>query len=159
MNIVAVAAVSENGVIGAGAELPWDLPREVARYRERVSGETVVLGRKTFEMFDHDDLPGARQLVLSRGNPAYDVESVTVVGSVDAAIETARSAGAETLYVLGGAGVYEAFLPESDRMYISRVDGEYGGDARFPDFDREAWTLESEERYEGYTLETWIREA
>ncbi len=157
MDIVAVAAVSENGVIGAGSELPWDLDNEVAAYRERVAGETVVLGRKTFEMFDHDDLPGARQLVLSRGEPDYDVESATVVGSVEGAIETARSAGAETLYVLGGAGVYEAFLPEYDRMYLSRIDGEYEGDARFPDFDRAAWTLESEERYEGYTLETWVR--
>ena len=155
MEIIAVAAVAENGVIGAGADLPWHLPHESKRYRERVAEDTVVLGRKTFEMFE--DLPGARQLVLSRSERSFEAETATHAESVAAAIEIAREAEAPVLYVLGGAGVYEAFLPQYDRMLLSRVDGEYEGDALFPDFDREAWTLADEERFDGYTLETWER--
>jgi dihydrofolate reductase len=155
MDIVAVAAVSENGVIGAGEELPWDLPGEVERYRERVAGHTVVLGRKTFEMFE--DLPGERQIVLTRSGGPYDEPSVATARSVTDAIELARMAGTPVLYVLGGAGVYDSFLPYYDRMLLSRVDGEYEGDAYFPEFDRSEWEIAAEERCEGYTLESWVR--
>jgi dihydrofolate reductase len=154
MEIVAVAAVSENGVIGDGPTLPWHLPEEVRRYRERVAGEWVALGRKTFEMFD--DLPGGRQVVLSRSERTFEAPTATHAASPEAAIGAAREAGAEVLYVLGGSAVYGAFLPHYDRMLLSRVDGEYEGDSYFPEFDRAAWRVADETRYDGYTLEEWV---
>jgi len=157
MEVIAVAAVSENGVIGDGPTLPWDLPEEVRRYRERVAGETVVIGRKTFGMFD--DPPGAEQIVLSRSDRSYDDPSVTHAGDPETAIELARDRGRSTLYVLGGSGIYGAFLPHYDRMLLSRVHGEYEGDARFPEFDRDDWDLADETAYDGYTLEKWRRAA
>jgi dihydrofolate reductase len=153
MEVIAVAAVSENGVIGDGRTLPWHLPEEVRRYRERVAGETVVLGRRTFGMFD--DLPGERQIVLSRSDRSYESPSVSHAGSPEAAVEVARERGRSKLYVLGGSGVYGAFLPHYDRMLLSRVRGEYEGDARFPAFDRADWKLVDETPYDGYTLEEW----
>lgn len=155
MEILAVAAVAENGVIGEGSTLPWKLPEEVRRYRERVAGGTVAVGRRTFEMFG-DGVPGARAIVLSRSSPTYDNPDVTVADGPEAAIEAARAAGADTLYVLGGAMIYELFLPDYDRMLLSRIDGEYEGDAVFPEFDRSAWDLVEETRYDGYTLEEWV---
>jgi dihydrofolate reductase len=154
MEIIAVAAVAENGVIGDGPTLPWDLPHEVRRYRDRVAGETVAFGRKTFEMFD--DPPGERQIVLSRTKRAYDEPTVSHAGGVKDAIELARSADASTLYVLGGAEIYTAFLPFYDRMLLSRIDGAYDGDATFPEFDHAEWDLIEETRYSGYTLEHWL---
>lgn len=154
MDVIAVAAVAENGVIGDGPTLPWDHPAEVRRYRERVAGETVGIGRRTFEMFD--DPPGARRVVLSRTARSYDDPTVVHAGDVETAIETARSAGSQTLYVLGGAAIYEAFLPYYDRMLLSRIDGTYEGDATFPQFDADAWDLVEETRFDGYTLETWV---
>jgi len=153
METIAVAAVGENGVIGDGPDLPWHLPHESRRYRERVADDTVVLGRRTYELFE--DLPGARQIVLSRSERAYDEPTVTAAESPEAAIEIASARGDGVLYVLGGAGIYEAFLPHYDRMLLSRVDGTYEGDAHFPQFDRLAWALVDETRYDGYTLETW----
>lgn len=154
MEIIAVAAVGENGVIGDGDDLPWNLPHDSRRYRERVADDTVVLGRRTFEMFE--DLPGARQIVLSRSERRYDEPTATPATSPEAAIEIARERGDRTLYVLGGSGIYAAFLSFYDRMLLSRVDGTYEGDARFPDFDRSAWELVDETRFDGYTLETWV---
>ncbi|WP_136687513.1 dihydrofolate reductase [Halorhabdus amylolytica] len=154
MDAIAVAAVAENGVIGDGPTLPWTLPEEVRRYRERVAGETVAIGRRTFEMFD--DPPGARRIVLSRTDREYEEQTLDHAGSVEEAIELARDGDAPVLYVLGGAEIYEAFLPHYDRMLLSRIDGEYDGDARFPDFDEEEWGLVDERRYDGYTLETWV---
>lgn len=154
MEIVAVAAVAENGVIGDGRTLPWDLPEEVRRYRKRVADAPVVLGRRTFEMFDEP--PGARQIVLSRSEREYATPSAVGVTTPEEAIDVTRESGADTLYVLGGAAIYEVFLPHCDRLLISRVDGEYEGDASFPAFDRDRWRLVSETRYAGYTLEEWV---
>jgi len=153
METIAVAAVGENGVIGDGPDLPWHLPHESRRYRERVADDTVVLGRRTYELFE--DLPGACQIVLSRSERAYDEPTVTAAESPETAIEIASDRGDGVLYVLGGAEIYEAFLPHYDRMLLSRVDGTYEGDTHFPQFDRSAWTLVDEARYDGYTLETW----
>lgn len=155
MEIIAVAAIAENGIIGDGPTLPWNRPEEVRRYRERVAEDTVVIGRRTFEMFENP--PGARQLVLSRSGRIHDDPSVTFVESVEAAIDLARDEGASVLYVLGGAAIYEAFLPHYDRMLLSRIDGTYDGDAKFPEFDRNEWTLVEEQRFDAYTLETWER--
>ncbi|QGN06088.1 dihydrofolate reductase [Halorhabdus sp. CBA1104] len=155
MDIVAVAAVAENGVIGDGPTLPWHLPEEVRRYRERVAGETVAIGRRTFEMFE--DPPGARQLVLSRTERTYDEPAVVHTSGVEATIERARTEDAPVLYVLGGAAIYAAFLPYCDRLLVSRIDGTYEGDAEFPDFDTSVWTRTDDTRFEGYTLERWER--
>ncbi|AWB27424.1 dihydrofolate reductase [Halococcoides cellulosivorans] len=150
--LVAVAAVAENGVIGDGPTLPWDLPHEVERYRARVADATVAIGRRTFEMFENP--PGAHQIVLSRSERTSSEATTEFVTSVDAAVAAARDRGAETLYVLGGAAIYEAFLPECDRLLISRIDGTYDGDASFPEIGAD-WTLTEKTRHEGYTLETY----
>lgn len=155
MDVIAVAAVSENRVIGDGPTLPWDMPAEVQRYRRRVAGETVAIGRRTFEMFD--DPPGAHRIVLSRTERKFDDPTVSHAGGVEQAIELARSVGATTLYVLGGAAIYDAFLPYYDRMLLSRIDGVYEGDASFPEFDHTRWTVVDKTRFDGYTLETWVR--
>lgn len=154
MEVIAVAAVSENGVIGDGPTLPWSLPEEVRRYRERVADDVVVIGRRTFEMFD--DPPGVEQLVLSRRDREYDDPSVTHAGSVDEALDLASDRGAPVLYVLGGSAIYEAFLPVYDRMLLSRIEGEYAGDAEFPAFDHDEWDLVSETAFDGYLLEEWV---
>lgn len=153
MEIIAVAALDENGLIGDGNDLPWHLPHESERYRERVADDTVALGRRTFEMFD--ELPGARQIVLSRSQSSFDEPTVVHAAGVEDALAIAREWQSPILYVLGGAGVYESFLPSCHRLLLSRIDGEYEGDTYFPDFDRSAWDLVDETRYEGYTLETW----
>lgn len=156
MRIVSVAAVAENGVIGEGSTLPWHLPHESERYRERVADDPVVLGRRTFEMFE--DLPGRAQIVLSRTERDWPQSTAHHAGGVEAALEFARDLGDDTLYVLGGSAVYELFLDVADRQLLSRVHGEYDGDAYYPAFDERDWELVAETEYDGYTLEDWRRE-
>jgi dihydrofolate reductase len=155
VELVAVAAVAENGVIGDGNELPWHLPHESRRYRERVAGEVVALGRRTHDMMA-DDPAGGRRIVLSRSERDYDPPAYHA-GGVEEAVGIAVELGADTLYVLGGEGIYRLFLPHLDRMSLSRVHGEYEGDAHYPDFDREEWALARETEHDGYTLEEWVR--
>jgi dihydrofolate reductase len=156
MDIVSVAAVAENGVIGTGDKLPWHLPHESQRYRERVANEPVALGRRTFEMFD--DLPGRAQVVLSRTDRDWNHPTAHHASDVDHAIAIAEDLDADTFYVLGGSAIYALFLDVVDRQRISRVHGEYDGDAYYPEFDADEWTLVDETPHDGYTLETWERD-
>lgn len=157
MELVAVAALAENGVIGKDGEIPWpSLPEDKRQYRGRIADSPVILGRVTFESM-LDDLPGAAQIVLSRETRAFDVPTAHHAGSVEDAIEVAQDLGAETAYVIGGAGIYALFYPEYDRMLLSRVPGEYDGDAYFPEWDPAEWRLVREEPYPGFTLQEWVR--
>jgi dihydrofolate reductase len=157
MEIVSVAAVSENGVIGREGELPWpSIPADKQQYRARTADHPVVLGRKTFDSM-RDDLPGSAQIVVSRTEQTFDVPTAHYVGGVDEAVAAAEELGADTLYVLGGGAIYELFQPHVDRMVLSRVHGQYEGDSHYPDWDGDEWDLVSTEEYDRFTLEEWVR--
>lgn len=156
MELVAVAAVSENGVIGNDGELPWpSLPADKRQYRARVADAPVILGRRTFDSM-RDDLPGERQLVLTRdANRSYPEPSATVATSVESAIDAVSNA--PVAYVLGGGGAYEAFFPHFDRLVISRIPGRYHGEVTFPAIDPDTWDRVENASLEGFTLEIWER--
>ncbi len=157
MEYVIVAAVAENGVIGDGASLPWEsIPADKRQYRTLVADAPVVLGRRTFE-FMRDDLPGDWQVVLSRSRSDFDIESAHQADSVSEATQLLEANGAETAYVLGGEAIYELFLPHADRMLISRIQGEYEGDAHFPEWDEAHWELVESIPFERFTREEWRR--
>jgi dihydrofolate reductase len=157
MELASVAAVAENGAIGRDGELPWDsLKADKKQYRERVSGDPVILGRRTFESM-LDDLPGSTQVVVSRSEREFDVPTARPASSVEEAIEVLEGLDAATGYVLGGAKIYDLFQPHLDRMYLSRVHGRYEADSFYPEFDEAEWRLVGTTEYEGFTLEEWVR--
>jgi len=179
MELVSVAALAENGVIGREGELPWpSIPADKRQYRERAAGSPVILGRRTFESM-RDDLPGARQIVVSRSLDSVDEPTAAVADGVDAALDRAREivgdapdpvdgagagdgdatgdVGDDAVYVLGGATIYELFQPHVDRLVLSHVRGEYEGDSRFPAFDEDDWTVVSEEPHDRFVLREWVR--
>ncbi|MFW6000499.1 MAG: dihydrofolate reductase, partial [Halorubrum sp.] len=130
------------------------------QYRERVAGSPVILGRRTFDSM-RGDLPGSRQIVVSRSVDAVDVPTATVANGDEEAIERAREAAAEvgvdTVYVLGGGGIYALFQPRLDEMVLSHVDGAYEGDTYYPEWDEEEWEIAAETAYDRFTLREWIR--
>ncbi|MEF8827189.1 MAG: dihydrofolate reductase, partial [Halapricum sp.] len=141
VELITVAAVAENGVIGRDGELPWpSIPADKRQYRNRIADWPVILGRRTFDSM-REDLPGTAQIVLSRSTSEYEVESAHHAGGIDDAVATVESLGSDRAYVIGGAGVYDLFQPAIDRMVLSRIPGEYDGDAYFPDWDRTEWTV------------------
>ena len=157
VELVSVAAVAENGVIGRDDELPWpSIPADKRQYRDLVAGSPVILGRRSFGMM-REDLPGSAQIVLSRTEREYGIGTVHHAEGVDEAIGTAESLDADTAYVLGGGGIYRLFQPHVDRMVLSRVEGRYDGDSYYPEFDPEEWILERETPYDRFTLEEWAR--
>jgi dihydrofolate reductase len=157
MELVSVAAVADNGVIGADGGLPWPaIPADRRQYRARVAGHPVILGRRTFDSM-RENPPGSAQIVLSRNTREASLETAQYVTGVDEAIDAAATLPAERAYVLGGAAIYELFQPVVTGMVLSRIPGTYAGDAYFPDWDRDAWTRRERSDYDDFTLERWVR--
>ena len=157
MELVSVAAVAENRVIGDDGELPWEsIPADRQQYRERIADHPIILGRRTFESM-RDDLPGSRQFVLSRQERDFDAETATHVSGVEDAVETAHTLDSETVYVIGGGAIYDLFHPHVNRMVLSRVHGAYEGDSYYPEWDEADWTLAEETAHERFTLREWTR--
>lgn len=157
VELVSVAAVAENGVIGRGGELPWEsIPADKAQYRDLIADDAVILGRHTFESM-REDLPGRTQIVLSRTEREYGVETAVHAGSVDGAVDRVRSFESDLAYVIGGGGIYDLFQPHVDRMVLSRVHGRYEGDTYYPEWNEDDWKQTDETVYGRFTLEGWRR--
>jgi dihydrofolate reductase len=140
--VVLVAAVARNGVIGRDGGLPWHLPADLAFFRDATMGHPVLMGRRTWQALPARvrPLPGRRNLVVTR-DAGFAAPGAEVVPSFDAAL--ARVADAPRICVIGGAQLYAAALPHADVLLLTEIDLEADGDTHFPAWPRadyeEAW--------------------
>lgn len=157
MELVSVAALADNRVIGKDGEIPWEsIPEDKQQYRARIANHPIILGRKTFDSMV-EDLPGSAQIVLSRSKRDFDAETAHHAADVAEALELAESIGDQTVYVIGGGKIYDLFQPHLDRMVLSRIPGEYEGDSYYPKWDEAEWELREETEYDQFTLQEWVR--
>ncbi|HEA25748.1 MAG TPA: type 3 dihydrofolate reductase [Ectothiorhodospiraceae bacterium] len=136
MIISLIWAMDENGLIGVDNSLPWKLPADMQWFRKNTLGKPIVMGRKTFESFGGRPLPQRTNIVITR-DQTYQADDAVIVHSIEAAIQAAGDA--EELMVIGGSSFYEQMLPQADRLYVTRVHGEFKGDAWFPNVDWSLW--------------------
>jgi dihydrofolate reductase len=141
MDILLVAAVSENGVIGRGNTLPWRLKSDMQHFRALTMGKPVVIGRKTYLSIGKP-LAGRTTIVVSRDR-AFAAPGILVAPSLDAAFAAARGdalrRAADSIVVAGGADIYAQALPQATRLAITYVHKRVEGDARFPAIDPKIW--------------------
>ena len=135
MIISLIVAMDRRGVIGAGGALPWRLSDDLRHFKAITMGKPLIMGRKTHESIARP-LPGRQNIVLTRQR-GYKAQGCTVVHDVEDAL--AAGAGFEEVMVMGGAALYEQFLPRAARIYLTRVEAEVDGDTWFPPFDASAW--------------------
>ncbi len=146
MIVSIIVAMDKNRLIGRDNDLPWRLPSDLAHFKKVTMNKPILMGRKTYDSIGRP-LPGRKNIVLTH-DKNLEIEGVTVVNSLDAAMSAARDA--EELMVIGGGAVYERVLPITQRMYLSFIDGEFEGDAWFPEFDENDWEIvESKEQPAG----------
>ncbi len=136
---IIIAAMDANRLIGDGDKLPWKIPEEYNQFLTFITDQTVIMGRKTFEIFSND-LPSARTFIITRQPKHY--RQAAVCHSFDEALKKA-SAYPETIFIAGGAQVYKKALAVADKMYLSFVKGQYRGDTYFPPFDESNWEVDS----------------
>jgi len=148
--LAAVVAVAKNGVIGRNGDLPWRIPSDLKRFKETTLGKPVIMGRKTWESLPKKPLPGRANYVISATLPG--VEGAQVFADAEEALEAAtreaQRAGVDEVCLIGGAQLYADLLERTQRLYLTEVDLEPQGDARFPALDPDAWRLVRSERVE-----------
>lgn len=144
MIISIITAMDQNRLIGKENGLPWRLPADLQFFKKVTMAKPVIMGRKTYESIGRP-LPGRQNIIVTR-DAAYTAESCAVVLSIDEAI--AKSIGTNEVMVIGGANVYEQILPRADRLYLTRVAGEFIGDAWFPVIDFSQWRLIEKEDHQ-----------
>jgi len=163
VSFVVVAAIAENRVIGADGGMPWHYPRDLAHFKTLTTGHPVVLGRVTYESILEqigEPLPDRTSIVLTTRD--LDVpDGVVTAGGVEEATTLGRQAAAdrdvETVYVVGGASVYEAFLPLADRMVLTEVPERPDGDTQFPAWDEDVWEETAREADDDLAFVTYDR--
>jgi dihydrofolate reductase len=136
-----VAAIADHGVIGRDGALPWHLPADLAHFKSLTWGHHLIMGRRTFASIGRA-LPGRTTVVVSRGRPELPPEVLGAAG-VEEALALAASRGEQEAFVVGGAEIYRAALPQADRLQLTRVHGEVPGDTRFPEISWDQWRLVS----------------
>ena len=154
--IVIIAAVAKNRVIGKDNTLIWNIPEDMAHFKTLTSGQTVIMGRKTWESLPprFRPLPGRRNIVISR-QADYAAPGAELAGSLEAALKLAADAG--TAFIIGGEQIYRQAMAVADRLEITEVDLEPEGDAWFPEIATVDWKISQKNEYPGYAFVTYRR--
>ena len=139
--LAALWAEDLQGVIGKDQTLPWHLPNDLKYFKEMTIGKTIVMGRTTFEGMGSRPLPNRQTIVLTR-NPDYQAEGVTVMHSVDLGGGRVNKKKKPTM-IIGGAVVFQDFLPYYDLLYRTVIEEKFSGDTYFPSLEWQDWELVS----------------
>jgi dihydrofolate reductase len=134
-DLVLIAALARNGVIGHGNQLLWRLPEDMQFFRQATRGHAVIMGRKTWDSLPprFRPLPGRRNIVLTRDS-AFRAEGAECVPSLEAAL--ALLGDEQEVFVIGGAQVYAQALPHAQQLLLTEIDKDFAGDTSFPAWDR-----------------------
>ena len=134
---VLIAAVADNGVIGANGAIPWRLRSDMQRFKAITLGRPVVMGRKTFLSLKRP-LPGRTNIVVTR-DADFRAAGAVVTTSLEAARAVARGdalrRSADEIAVIGGAEIYAQWLDHADRLDLTEVHARPAGDTRFGPID------------------------
>jgi len=141
MDIVIVAAIGENNVIGVEGQLPWHLRSDLAHFRMLTMGRPVVMGRKTFASIGKP-LKNRTNIVITR-DLGLLAPGAVLATSIDAAMATAREdakkRGVGEIMIIGGSDIFNAMMPSANRLEITHVHASPEGDVLFPPIDPAVW--------------------
>lgn len=134
-DIALIAAVARNGAIGLGNDLIFREAADQRHFRDTTMGHAVVMGRKTWDSLPprFRPLPGRQNIVVSR-NPSFQAPGAQVAHDLDQALEQAQ--GAQRVFVVGGAQLYQLALPQAQWLVLTEVEADLDGDTFFPAWDR-----------------------
>ena len=146
--VVLVAARARNGVIGDHGRIPWHLPHDFAHFKRETLGHTLVMGRRTWDSIGRP-LPGRATVVVTRDvsfDPGFD--EVRVAHSLEEAFALAAELPGDVM-VAGGGEIYALALPYATHQVITEVDASPPGDAFYPAYAADEWTVVRREAGEG----------
>ncbi|WP_028585721.1 dihydrofolate reductase [Desulfogranum mediterraneum] len=137
MEIILIAAMTQDRVIGYQNRIPWNLPSEQRFFKQVTMGHPLIMGRKTFESIGHP-LPGRTNIVItSRQDCPF--AGCLHVSSLDQALDHCRDR--DKVFIIGGAQLYQEALVLADSLLLTLIDHPFPGDTFFPEFDSTTFPL------------------
>ena len=168
MDIILIAALSENRVIGNNGKIPWHIPEDLKRFRKLTLEHPVIMGRKTYESIGKP-LEKRTNFVVTR-NKEFNPEGIVISYSIEEAIEKAcrKSSPIEEaiekaeeykkeIYIIGGEEIYRQTIDLATKLRLTEVKGEYEGDAYFPEIDENKWVKGVLSKFDKYSFVTYIK--
>ena len=154
MLISLIAAMDRNRVIGKRNALPWYLPADLRHFKKLTLGKPIIMGSKTFASIGKP-LPDRINIVLTRDH-AFTAQGCVIAHSIEEALAAARptkrsfgrAKGRGEVMIIGGASIFEQFLPLAHKMYLTMIDAAVDGDIYFPAWNRNEWQETSREEHE-----------
>lgn len=144
MTLSIIVAVASDGAIGRANDLLWHLPADLKRFKELTTGHTILMGRKTFESLPRGPLPNRRNIIISRSLPAQP--GAEVYPTIQQALEACASD--EEVFIIGGGEIYRQLLPNTEQIYLTRVQASFpDAEVFFPELDPTKWIEEVREVY------------
>ena len=137
-----IVATSKNRVIGNNNSLIWKLPADLKRFKQITTGNTIVMGRKTYESIGKP-LPNRRNIIITR-DTNYLVDNCEIVNSLEEALMLCNN----DCFIIGGGEIYKQSIDIADKIYLTLVQEDFEGDTYFPEIGKE-WTKVFREDYEG----------
>ena len=153
--IIAIAAVAANGVIGAGNDIPWRIPADWQRFKALTMGNVLIMGRKTYDSIGRP-LPGRTTFVITRDR-MWRGDGVRAVPRLDEAIDQAVLLDPRTIFVAGGGEIYRAAWDRLAGLEITEVNLRPDGEVTFPEIDPDEWMETGREPHDGYSFVSYRR--
>lgn len=145
MKISMIVAMSLNRVIGIDNTLPWKLPEDLKHFKNLTLGNTLIMGRKTFESIGRV-LPGRETIVITR-QQNYTQNGIKIAHSLEEAVEMASQiANGKEIFIAGGSQIYEQSLGLAKTIHLTLIEKEFLGDVYFPPLDSRFWRIKEEEK-------------
>jgi dihydrofolate reductase len=159
MEIIIIAAMAQNRVIGRDNKMPWHIPEELRLFKKTTMGYPMIMGRKTFDSFAAP-LPGRRHIILSR-NLKYSPQGGEYAPSLDAALNLCKQS--DKVFIIGGAQIFTQTIAIATTLILTTIHREVAGDAVFPEFSEEEFYVDQALHYpdgtEPFTVVTYRRRA
>ena len=150
MDIIIIAAMTENHVIGKNNTLPWSLKADMAHFKELTMGYPCIMGRKTWESLPKRPLPGRPNIIISRSLSSESATGAAVVSSLQKAVE--HCAGYEKIFICGGASIYREALMVANKIELTVIRQKYEGDAFFPEIDSTLWKEDKRDDFDDFSF-------
>jgi dihydrofolate reductase len=154
-----IVAVSDDWGIGKDNELLWHISEDLKRFKRLTTGNTIIMGKKTWESLPRRPLPGRKNVVLT-DNPKEVIENSVTAYSIEDALGKCEKG--EEIFIIGGGSIYRQFMTIADRLYITHVHKKAPADIYFPEIDQKIWKVTEEEQFlsdDGipYTYSVYLR--
>ena len=147
MKITLIAAMDDNCGIGKDGKLPWNNKEDLQHFKEYTEGKVCVMGRNTWDSLPVKPLPGRYNWVLTESGGTKELIAMVdsndnfMCSDMDYLLDMIRykCINTDELCIIGGASIYQQFLPHATHMVLTHINGEYDCDTLFPEFDSSDW--------------------